>query len=159
MDTLAPTAPQEVSEGERLKRRAEIEALEAHMKSALPPEEQMPIDDMTHHHFATGVYCREMKIPAGVLVVGKLHKTEHLAVLLYGSVQITTETGTVVHHGPKLMKAPAGTKRVALAITDCSWLAFHAVGDERDVDAIESQFIAKSFDELESPKETPEIAQ
>lgn len=118
--------------------------------------DKLSIAAMTEHFFASGVYARQMTIPAGALVVGKLHKTEHLSVLLSGSVQITTESGTQKHHAPKVMVAPPGTKRVALALTDCIWLTFHAVGEERDLEKIEERFIAKSFDELEAiPQSEP----
>ena len=32
----------------------------------------------TKHHFADGIYARELFIPAGVCLVGALHKTNHL---------------------------------------------------------------------------------
>ena len=32
----------------------------------------------TKHHFSDGLYARELFIPAGVCLVGALHKTTHL---------------------------------------------------------------------------------
>lgn len=129
---------------ERLSRRDKIAGLETHMQGMA---EQLSIDDMTRHYFASGVYCREMTIPAGVVVVGKLHKTEHLAVLLSGRVRITTEEGSQELDAPQVMIAPPGVKRVAYAITNTRWLAIHSVGDERDLETIEERFIAKDFDD------------
>lgn len=137
-------------ERDRLTRRAEIAALQEHML-ALPAESQIPIDGMTFHHFATGAYAREMVIPAGAVVIGKIHKTEHIAVLMQGRVTVTTEDGPQTFEGPKVMVCPAGTKRVAYAHTEAHWLAIHAVGEERDLEKIEAKFIAKDFAEIEAP--------
>lgn len=113
----------------------------------LPAEQQIPIAGMTQHHFASGVYGRQMDIPAGVVVVGMIHKTEHLAVLLKGRVRITTEVGAKVLDAPQVLIAPPGTKRVAYAITDTTWLSLHAVGEERDLGKIEDRLIARDFDD------------
>lgn len=150
MAEIRPVAPDEaISVEERLDRRAQIAALEAHMLG-MDKAEQLSIEGMTDHFFTGGgVYARQMRIPKGVIVVGKLHKTEHLAVLLKGSVKITTEDGTVELDAPQVMVAPPGIKRVAYALTDCVWLSVHSVGEERDLEKIEASLIAPSFEELE----------
>ena len=33
------------------------------------------------HYFVNGVYGREIFIPAGVLVAGRIHKTEHISII------------------------------------------------------------------------------
>lgn len=111
-------------------------------------DDQLSVEDMTRHYFASGAYVREARIPAGGLAIGKIHKTEHIAILLSGSVRITTEEGSVDLDAPQVMVSPAGIKRVALAITDTIWLAVHAVGEERDLGKIEAALIAPSFDDL-----------
>lgn len=156
MAALSPQNDLPISEAERLDRRAKIDALEAHMK-AMSPSEQLPIDPMTSHLFASGVYVRRADIPAGVLAVGKLHKTEHIAILIKGTVRITTEAGAVEYEAPQVMVAPPGTKRIAYAITDVSWLSVHAVGEERDLEVIESKLIAPSHDELSAAVAAKEL--
>lgn len=132
---------------ERLARRATIAALEASMLA--DPAKQLSIDAMTRHLFASGVYCREMRIPAGATVVGKIHKTEHLAILLQGRVMIATEGEAEARElvAPQVMVSAPGIKRVAHALTETVWLAVHAVGEERDLAKIEKQFIAEDFDD------------
>lgn len=143
---------------ERYDRRAQINALEAHMMAA---DESVKLDiaSITFHHFASGVYCREMRLPQGYVLVGKIHKTENMSVLLKGAIRVTTETGTVELHAPQIMVSTPGSKRVGYALEDTIWLSLHAVGDERDLDKIEAQFIAPSFDELEPAHNLTEIAQ
>lgn len=122
-------------------------ALQAAMER-LPPAQLLDIEAMTTHHFADGAYAREMRIPAGALVVGKLHKTAHVCVVSQGVVDVLDETGTVRRViGPATFVSQPGTKRVAFAVTDTVWTVFHPT-HERDLDRIEAQFIAKNFDEL-----------
>ena len=42
------------------------------------------IDVPVEHHFAPGVYMRQMDAKAGTVVVSKMHRTEHMNVLLSG---------------------------------------------------------------------------
>lgn len=109
--------------------------------------EQVPLG--LRHYFASGVYVREMVIPAGVLAVGKIHRHEHIFVLLSGTLTIITEEGSETLTGPVTRVAPAGTKRCAIAQTDCILQNIHAVGEERDLEKIEALFIAPDFAALE----------
>ena len=51
------------------------------------------IDVPVVHHFAPGVYMRQMDAKAGTLVVSKMHRTEHMNILLSGSLTVATENG------------------------------------------------------------------
>lgn len=145
--------------GDSTERRAQIAALEAYML-AMDDGDKLDIEAATFHHFASGVYCREMRLPAGYVIVGKIHKTENMSILLQGQIRVITETGTVELHAPRIMVSAPGTKRVGYAITDAIWLSLHAVGDERDLHVIEKQFTAASFAELEcDANRAEEIAQ
>lgn len=143
-----------LSDEARLDRRQQIGALQAHME-ALPDEEKLSIEAMTFHYFASGCYVREMRIPAGVLVVGKIHKLDHIAILMQGRVTITSEKGSETHTAPKIMVAPPGTKRVAFAHTDTIWASVHPAGDETDPEKLEERLIAKNFEELEQVAAQP----
>jgi hypothetical protein len=70
------------------------------------------------HTFAEGIYVREMFMQAGGLVIGKVHKNDHIWFLLSGELEIATENGAELFIGPCYVKSPAGTKRVLHAITD-----------------------------------------
>ena len=49
-----------------------------------------PLAPLTHS-FAKGVYVREMNMPEGTYVVGKIHKRDHIWVLLEGYIMVATE--------------------------------------------------------------------
>ncbi len=43
------------------------------------------------HYFVNGVYGREIFIPAGVLVAGRIHKTEHISIISQGIVEVVID--------------------------------------------------------------------
>ena len=98
------------------------------------------------HHFSQGVYGREMFIPKGTIVTGKIHKYTQLNVLLCGDLSVLTEDGVKRVKPPFVVVSPPGTKRVAYAHEDTIWLTIHGT-DETDVDKIEEKFIAQTEQE------------
>lgn len=103
------------------------------------------------HHFAPGVYGRELALKAGSLVVGKIHKHAHLVVLLQGALRLFTEAGGLQEvQAPRVMLSPPGVKRAALVLEDTRWLTIHPnVGDTQDLAALEEEIIAPSFAEYD----------
>lgn len=100
----------------------------------------------TIHHFSKGVYAREVHIPAGVILTGHIHKFENLNILSEGIIEVLTEKGMERVEAPFTIVSPAGTKRVARAITNCVWTTVHGT-EETNLDIIEKTFIVKSEDE------------
>lgn len=104
------------------------------------------------HSFAPGVYVREIFIPKGTCVVGKIHKHKHPNILLSGEVLVITEFGGREHlKAPLSMISEAGTKRVVYAIEDTTWITIHATC-ETDLEKIEDFVIAKTYEEFEEFK-------
>ena len=113
-----------------------IERLEGEMLAL--PQVECPVD----HFFASGVYVRQMTAPAGTLIVGHEHKTEHVCILLKGSMTIATPKGVRTVSAPLTFIAPPGRK-VAVVLEDIVFQNVHAT-EERDLDKIEAQIITKS---------------
>lgn len=101
------------------------------------------------HFFAPGCYGREMTIPKGVLVVGKIHKHAHLNIISKGRVRVMTEAGPMVIEAPHTFVSEVGTKRAVLAEEETIWTTIH-VTSETDLAKIEDEVIAKSYDELKA---------
>lgn len=121
--------------------RDEIKQLELTMLGMKDLQVDIPIV----HHFAHGVYGREMRVPAGVTFTGKIHKTEHLNVLAQGTMVIKSTTGMdELVSAPYIFVAPANTKRAGHTITDCVFLNVHGT-HETDLEKIEDEFITKDF--------------
>jgi hypothetical protein len=100
------------------------------------------------HKFASGIYVREIFIPKGTCIVGKIHKHDHPNFLMKGEVLVITEQEGKQHlKAPLSMISKAGTKRIVLALEDTVWITVHAT-DETDLEKIEEIVIAKSYEEF-----------
>lgn len=103
------------------------------------------------HNFADGMYVREINVPAGSLLVTKIHKVAHPYFMLKGECSIFTEQGPVRIKAPFYGITPAGTKRIIYVHEDCVWVTCH-VTEEQDLQKIENEIIAKSYDEVPLPE-------
>lgn len=99
------------------------------------------------HHFSKGIYAREMQMPAGAILVGKIHKHENLSILSAGEVSVLSQDGIKRFKAPYTFVATAGAKRVIYAHSDAVWTVIHGT-DEKDVEKIEEEFIAKDYEEI-----------
>jgi len=70
------------------------------------------------HSFSDGIYVREMKLPKGCCVIGKIHKKSNTWFLLKGKLAIATSTGVKTYTAPIYMNAPAGEQKIAYALED-----------------------------------------
>jgi quercetin dioxygenase-like cupin family protein len=114
--------------------REQIEKLQAEMA-------QMPQAELvTDHYFSGGMYCRRVFRPAGTLIVGKVHKKDHLFLCAMGEIIAWTEGGMKRLNAGDVVESKAGTKRVTLAVSDAIGITFHRT-DETDLDEIEKELI------------------
>jgi hypothetical protein len=79
----------------------------------------------TRHHFSDGLYARELFIPAGVCLVGALHKTRHLYTVVQGKCRVSTQFENIEIEAPFMGETIPDTKRVIYAETDCVWITYH----------------------------------
>lgn len=88
---------------------------------------------------AGGIYARQVFIPAGGLLIGKIHLVEHFFNLSAGVILLWTPSG-----GARILRAPLlgvtqpGEMRIGLALEDVVWTTFHAVGELKDPEEIEN---------------------
>lgn len=103
------------------------------------------------HSFADGIYVREIFIPKGTLIVGKIHKHSHPNFLLKGDVSVVTETNGIQRLiAPMSIISPAGTKRVVYANEDTVWVTVHLnPSGTQDLNELEDEVIAPSFEAYE----------
>lgn len=136
--TVSLTAPKPTS-------RQSIDRLEAHIAHNLDQ-----VDCPVRDHFAPGVYVRDQFIPKGTVVVGCVHRTEHLAVVTKGRIALSDgvtptqvfEAGDVIHSMP-------GVKRAAVAIEDSRVINIHSnPTDETDMGVLCGMFVEASADQL-----------
>lgn len=106
------------------------------------PQEDIPVQ----HDFLEGVYMRTVYMKAGDIIIGKIHKQEHVAIISKGYATVITEHGRLEIRAPFLFKSPPGARRALLIHEDMVWTTVHR-SDLKDLESLEEQLIAKDFDD------------
>ena len=94
------------------------------------------------HHFAEGVYVRELHIPADTWIMGKRHRHETINILLKGSLSLYMGPGIPAKkiESPMVFNSKPGVKKFAYIHEDTVFLNIHPT-KERDLEKIEQEFI------------------
>lgn len=138
-DPLSLIEPEESHEATQ----AKVERLKDAMLTM--PQAEVPVT----HRFLDGIYVREVLMKKGLIVVGKIHKQEHIAIISSGEASVLTENGLQRIKAPYTFKSPPGVRRALYIHEDMTWTTVHRT-DETDLDAIEAQLIAKDLNQLTS---------
>jgi len=124
-------------------RREKLNSLEQSMLK----EDQVEIP--VEHRFSGGIYAREITIPKGTLLTGRIHKFDHFDIMLSGDVTVSTDNGEVKRlTGLNIMEGKAGKKRAGYAHEDTHWITFHSV-EERNPEEMYEFLTCGSFQELD----------
>lgn len=95
------------------------------------------------HRFAPGVYFREVEMPAGSLVIGHEHKTDHFNVVLTGRAVVMMD-GVVRHiKAPDVFRSAPGVRKVLFIQETMRWATIHPT-TETDLAKLEDDLIVKS---------------
>ena len=93
------------------------------------------------HYFAPNVYIREIFMPAGTVVIGKIHRTEHFNIIEKGRCAIRHDDGIVeILQAPLTFVSKAGVQKVLYIEEDTVWKTVHCT-TETDVDKLEELLI------------------
>lgn len=120
--------------------RQEVCALAEELKRL--PQIDLPVQ----HDFLEGVYMRTVFMAKDSVVIGKIHKQEHVAIISKGSATVLTEHGVVEIRAPFIFKSPPGARRALRIHEDMVWTTVHR-SDHRDIESLEEQLIARDFDD------------
>ena len=135
---LAVCSPQEV-------REAILELQEALIASAdTVGSDACPVK----HVFAPGVYGREITMPAGMFVIGRIHRHGHLNVISKGRCRVLTEFGYDELTAPCTFASQPGAKRMVHVIEETVWTTVHLT-NETDVDKIMAEVTADAYEDIE----------
>jgi len=126
--------------------RAAIMALEDILKSA-----PVQIQITPRHYFATGVYLREITIPKGVTLTGRIHVTNHYCILSQGEVLVYDAGKTTRIKAPATVLSTFGAKRAIHAIEEAVWTNVHTNPNNIvDLDELERILTVGSYAELDA---------
>lgn len=104
------------------------------------------------HTFVEGAYVREIFMPKGTLCTSKIHKFRHPYFIMKGDCSVYTDKGIVRLKAPYHGITEPGTKRILYMHEDTIWVTVH-VTKYTDLEKIEEEIIAKTFNEIELTKE------
>ena len=130
-------------------------------------EIESTLDDCTlTHHFSPidekygcGTYAREMFIPKGTVIIGKIHKHQHLNFIMKGKVSVATEFGKKYFEAPHVFISEVGLKRAVYAEEDTIWVTVHLTEHqgEDNLSKIEEEVIAPTYEEMGLIASAPQI--
>jgi len=138
--------PLVVADRRTLKIRDTLQRLQEAMENH--PNRLAVTDFPVKHHFTDGLYTREALLPAGTTVVGKIHRHNHMLMLLKGKAYLASTEGLEFIQAPFVGESKAGIRRAVHALTDCIFVTTH-VTSETDLTKIEEYVIAPNYKSLE----------
>lgn len=101
-----------------------------------------PVSMPTRHYFSQDIYVREIFMPAGSRVVGKVHATRHLNIILSGECTIWTVHGRIDGKPGMIFESMPGIQKALIMKTDVMYLTVHYNPDNlQDQDALEGKYI------------------
>lgn len=111
------------------------------------------------HYFSKGLYLREIFMPKGAFVVGKLHATEHPNIISCGDCSVWTAIdGMQRIQAPYTWISKPGVKKALYIHEDTIWTTCH-VTDKTDLDELERELIIEQpTDGGFSPEEADAMA-
>lgn len=96
------------------------------------------------NYFSDGVYLRVITIPADTFIVGHKHLTNHLNILLTGSMDIQIAGERRYIEAPYIFEALAGSIKMAKTYSECKF-ANIIPSNTRDIQEIESRVLDENF--------------
>jgi len=100
------------------------------------PQVECPVS----HHFGPNIYIREVVMPAGTVVIGKPHKTEHMCNVISGRMIVVNEDGGQMEvAAPAVFMAKKGRKTAYIIETVRFQNIFST--DETDIEKLENMLV------------------
>lgn len=97
------------------------------------------------HHFAPGIYVREIWMPKGAIILGHRHKTDHLNIIVQGAALVRMEGRTEHFAAPYTVRSGAGVRKALYILEDMIWMTVHDnPTDETDIATLDEMFTVKS---------------
>lgn len=101
------------------------------------------VDCPVLHHFGPGVYIREVRMPAGSLILGHRHRNAHTNILVQGRLKFLNEGGEVVELVAPVVLTSNPGRKLAYIMEDTVWQNVYAT-EEKDVEKLEAALLDKS---------------
>jgi len=144
---------------EQLHRKAQVTFFQQLIEDGITDGTVEDVSDqceVTHHftpvleEFGCSVYGRELFMPKGATIVGKLHRHPHLAFLMKGKLIVVSEFGKETIEAPHTFVSPRGAKRAFYVLEDSILSTVHLTTENtaEGLLHIEKETIAENYQEL-----------
>jgi hypothetical protein len=142
---------------DKVKFRQDVLTVEEGLKQKVASGELAPDDSPLKHYFSPidekygcCAYAREILLRKGSLVIGKIHRHQHLNIISKGKVTVYTEFGKKDLEGPCTFVSEIGLKRAVYAHEDTIWTTIHltAYTGEENLDKVEDEVIAPNYQDM-----------
>ena len=95
------------------------------------------LNENVTEYFADGMYARELKIPAGVAIISRIHLSEGISILSEGTIAVMDRESYKELSAPYTYISDAGTQRIGLTLTPCTWVSLFKADKQEGVDMID----------------------
>lgn len=112
-----------------------------------------PVEMVTNHYFAHGTYTRELIIPKGTLVTGKIHRYSCTNIITKGKILAVSDEGEYEIEAPHVFVSGSDVKKACYALEDTIWINVHPWDGKMDLEQIEQELIVpptKAIEQKES---------
>lgn len=137
--------------------REAIAALEKAMRTEIQAGNfEDIVDSMAlEHFFIPGVYARQLTVPAGTVIVGRVHLHPCFTIIMTGEVTVHTAEGRRTITGPVFFRTEAGAQRAVYAHTESVWITIHR-SDKTDLDDLKAELTCATFEDFERLTASPQ---
>lgn len=127
----------QVAQAPRIPTRDEIVRLQSAMVPLQSPQPE------PEHIFHDGWYERRLLVPAGMLIVGKTHRHQHIVGVICGHALLISQFKRDEVRGGYIGASEPGVKRIVLAFENTLFVTLHRnPSNTRDLALIEAEHIA-----------------
>ena len=128
------------------KTREDVLDFEEYIKNLPNAFDECPYE--LFHSFANGMYTREIHIPAGDIIVGKIHRSDYFVNVIKGKLWVMSEHGSKEVTAPASFVAKAGVKHIGYTLEDTVWSDTHKT-DKTTIEEAEKEIFVDSYQELD----------
>ena len=94
------------------------------------------------HHFSTGIYAKQLHLPANHIVTSHAHKYGHLSILASGTVVVDVDGVRKEYTGPACIEIQENAVHRVFAKTNAVWFCVHAT-EATSADEVDAVLIAE----------------
>lgn len=107
------------------------------------------VDCPVRNLFADGLYAREMTLPAGTVITGAVHKTQHITIISKGRVMVLRPEGPKEFEAPAIFISEPGVKNAVHVLEDAVWTTFHPNADNsQDIEILVERYTTSKNSDL-----------